>query len=275
MNPTTKYLISRGWFGFADRMNALCHCIRLARLRNRILNVYWSDRMIGESFQDLFNIINLPYTDVVPDLDTYPQIFRPLRNIPNELWIYELKDYELSEANASILVHSGRGKRTFNVTDLVTHLRFTEKTIEEVRNVLTKYTELGVTKDTKVVHLRGTDRPWKLEDVHTLAKQHGKVAIVSDDKLAVEAYLSKEPTSIVLTNGADNLKPLHKDDPSRAKTIKMLADFCLLHTHGVDTLNKESLFWKLSQRIDPLLWMRLSPEPTTYNEFFMRSTHAT
>jgi len=274
-HPLNKYIVQMGWGGFGDRTQALCYCMTLAKTRNRALVVNWEDVQFSQSFHDFFHIIDLPYAYTVPDAPTYPRIFRHLRNQGGDWWIYELKDYRIDTANEQVIVHSGRGFRSYNWKTLITHLRFTPQTAKEVLDILTKTENL--LGDLPLVHLRGTDRAWKAEDVHALAENNGIAGILSDDKRAVDAYMSVHPQSVVINTGRDDGKPLHKTDPSRDRNIKMLADFCLLSKHGTDALNKESLFWRAAKKLGTSVdkWFIPAGKLEKWEDICFRSKYAT
>ncbi len=265
-HPMVKYIVSLGWEGFGDRLQCLNYCMDLALTRNRILIVNWSDRWFG-GFDDYFQLVNIPYTDTCPPGKTHPSIFEHLRNVPADYWVYDLVDQSIDNSSAFIVVHPGVGVRTYNYTTLEKHLRFTPQTALEVAREMQRIREMS--SGLPVVHLRGTDRPWTPEQIHKLAEKHGEVVLLSDDQRAVDAYLSVSK-AISLSVGREDGHPIHKVDPSRARVIRTLTDFCLIREYGVDTLNKESLFWNVAKVIDVNEWFKEAPKHTEYDGFYIR-----
>ena len=261
MHPLNKYIVHLGWAGFGDRLQALCHCILIAQKRNRILYTNWMDEHFQDSFWAYFNLTGIPYTKEFPAGDTYPKVFEHLR-APASSWIYDLKDYTLDQSNATVLVFSSKGTRTFGWGTLTNHLTLTEQTQEEVM-ALVKGLE-NLIGDLPLIHLRGTDRKWEKEAVYALAEKHGKAAITSDDNRAIDAY--KEVADVVIINsGREDNQPIHKYNPARSRHIKMLTDLYLLHKYGKACLNDQSVFWRASQNINVSKWFRSVPAPEHYD----------
>lgn len=265
MRSLARYIVSLGWEGFGDRLQSLSYCINLALSRNRILIVNWSDRWFG-GFHNFFDLIDVPYLLKCPAGKTHPSIFEHMLNVPADDWTYDLADYRIDDSSVQITVHPGVGFRAFNYNLLSMHLRFTSDTAMEVADEMKRIRALS---DLPIVHLRGTDRPWDLKTVQELAAKHGRAALLGDDKKAAEAYLSCAG-GISLMAARDDGKPIHKFDNTRQRVIRMLADFCLLHDHGVGTLNDDSLFWQVSKKIDVKRWFEPAPPAVKHRQFLIR-----
>lgn len=264
-HPLTKYIVSLGWEGFGDRLQCLSYCIDLALSRNRILVVNWSDRYFG-GFHEYFQLVGVPYAETCPKGKTHPSIFEHLLNVPADYWVFDLVEQRIDDSSAFITVHPGVGTRTFNYYTLQKHLRFTPRTALEVAEEMQRLRNISTLP---IVHLRGTDRPWTIEQIQKLADKHGEVALLSDDRFAVEAYLNISNGVSLAAARADGY-PIHKTDTSRQRIIRMFADFCLLHEYGVGALNEDSLFWTIAKYIDVKEWFDPAPELVKYEEFSIR-----
>ena len=261
----TRYLICFGWEGFGDRLQSLSYCINLARSRNRVLFVDWSDRMWSGGFHEFFDLVDLPYTTVRPEGPTDPSIFEHLR-VPVDDWIYDLKEYRIDDSSHRISVYPGVGFRAYNYYLLSLHLRFNKQTAEEVQREMQRL----VPTEMKLVHLRGTDRAWKAEDIHKFAKQHGNVGLISDDQKAVDEYLKVSP-AVSLCAAETDSTPLHKGKVTREKIIRMLTDFCLLSRFGAGALNDQSLFYHVAKMVDVKRWLETAGDEKNHGEFCIRN----
>lgn len=264
----TRYIVSLGWEGFGDRLQCLSHCIWLANTRNRVLVVNWNDRWFGGGFHEFFQLINIPYALDQPEGRTHPSIVQHMRNVPADDWVYDLKEpsTENFECTQPIQLHLGVGYRRWQYDLLEEHMRF-HPDLDLAKRIVGL---LDKASGRPVVHLRGTDKGFNQESCKALAQRlESPVAIVSDDARAVRCFLEVRPNTIVLSEDLSEA-PLHKSAPSREKTLRMLAEFCLLSLRGLDTLCPDSLFWKAARSINTDLWFRPAGEEQDHGDFLYR-----
>lgn len=267
MHPLTRYIVSLGWEGFGDRLQCLSYCIALALSRNRVLVVNWSDRYFGGPFDDYFDLVGIPFASKQPPGETHPSIFKHLSNQPADDWVYDLDAYRIDDSQSFVTVHCGAGFRSYNTRLLELHLRFNDQTKLEIIDEMSRLRSIS---QLPIVHLRGTDRPWKHEDICNLAEKYGDVAILGDDQRAIDAYCA-QTNSVSLSAARSDNKPIHKSGSSRERNIRMLADFCLIHEYGVGCLNEASLFYRMAKDINVNEWFEPSGTASNYSEFTLIS----
>ena len=64
MQADQQILVVKGWEGFADRLQALSHCMNYCIKYNAAICIDWRDYMWGqdnEDFSDYFEIVGIPY----------------------------------------------------------------------------------------------------------------------------------------------------------------------------------------------------------------------
>lgn len=260
-----RYLVSKGWEGFCDRLQCLSNCINFSLTYNRILCVDWSDRIWtqgDESFYTYFCLVDLPYVESIHQiprgLDTYPEFWKNGLGLTTDEWIHKLKDnlalnVEEGKHFEPIWVHPGVGFRRYDFNQLPKHLRLTTQTATEIKPLLAR-----VNSTLPVVHLRGTDRAFTEERWQHLRQQAPVANVLSDDARLTARWMSESPESIVLSDTMTEAKQgghkLKADEIAKLgytkhqMNIRLITDFLTIASaKEVFALNEESLFFKMSR----------------------------
>ncbi len=259
------YLISKGWEGFADRLQCLSHCVAMALQHERVLFVDWDDRIWshGEGgFFRYFVLVDLCYVTSAEAIPRAMPVFPPFwtrgLGLPADEWIHKVKDevvFDLQKINPSepVWVHPGVGHRAFDFNQLPLHLRLSAQASQEIAPLLKR-----VMPGLPLVHLRGTDRPMS-EERWAAVRQAAPVAcVISDDLALARRWMAESPQSVLLSNTlVDDKAAGHKLGGAalaryglskHAMNIRLLADFLLLaNATQAHALNEESLFFKMAR----------------------------
>ena len=260
-----RYLVSKGWEGFCDRLQCLSHCITWALRYNRILYVDWEDRIWshGEGgFYRYFELVDLPHVtsvdEIPPNHEVYPPFWTRGLGLPADEWVHKLKDELVFDPQDGrhyepVWVHPGVGFRAYDFGQLPQHLRLKPEVAAELRGLLEK-----VPTHLPVVHLRGTDRPMS-EDRWRFVRESAPVAcIISDDAVLVRRWLDESPESVVLSDTlVEGQAAGHKLDPQtlgkmgfdkHRMNLRLLADFVLLAAaRDAYALNEQSVFFSMAR----------------------------
>lgn len=260
-----KYLVSKGWEGFADRLQCLSQCVDLALKYNRVLCVDWSDRIWTHDhrgFYDYFTFVDLPHVTSVQNiparLDVFPRFWRGGPGLQTDEWLYKVKDdvacdFEHGIRPEPIWVHSGIGHRTYDFVRLPKHLRLTRQAVEEIQPLIERSPD-----DAPVVHLRGTDRGGDRDKLKELLSKAPKAAVISDDQTLVDEWMSASPDSVLLTDTTvTGDQAGHKMDHAALTSqglskhqmnIRLIADFIILaRAPEAHAINEESLFFSMAR----------------------------
>lgn len=255
-----KYLVTKGWEGFCDRLQALSWAVDLSMKFNRTLYVDWTDRIWskdGETFYTYFHFKDLDYIDSPKKLPkkgaVWPKFWSKILENPVDDYIYALKDQVDLDLDGyhfeDIWVHSGVGFRRWNFPTLVEKLRFTEETKQEILKRCN-----GIEADRPVVHLRGTDRmsgvkPQRWQELIAVERPY----IISDDAKLAKEYLQANPgAELVSTTLMNASEGGHRTDsspyPKHEMNLDLLKDFWLLaRADRAYGLIEESLFWRMAR----------------------------
>lgn len=247
-----KFIISKGFEGFCDRLQCLSDCLFLSIKYNRVLLVDWNDRIWREGFYRYFWFEDLEEPSAVHG-EIWPRWWKEALAKPAGDWIYKLRDeltFDIEKADpyADVWVHPGIGIRTYNFGILARHWRLTDECKEHVQE------HLAGVPDLPVVHLRGTDRQFSEERFEELAGLVPKAAVVSDDEGLVDRWMKRCPESVVVTKrflsdkmGGHRVPDLPDGLTKHQMNLDLIADFmtlaCAKEAHG---LNEESLFCKMA-----------------------------
>lgn len=262
------FIVSKGWEGFADRLQSLSHCVTLAKKHNRVLCVDWSDRIWshdGESFDTYFSLEGLPYLGdlhgpyVIPrQYATQPPFwFRGLGLCMDE-WAYDIKHHlELKEdPDFPVWIHPGIGFRSYNIPELVSHLRLKPDVAKVVVATLGE-----IDPHRAILHLRGTDRKHDEDDLARMKIECPDAIILTDDFDLAEDWLRDCPRSTLLSRtmvgaGIGGGHKLHPGDLSKAGYTKhqmnlaLITDFMILaNAKKAKALNEESLFFQIARLV--------------------------
>jgi hypothetical protein len=288
-----RYMISKGWEGFADRLTALSHCIDIALHYNRILFVDWGDRIWSHderNFYSYFDLVGVPYVvsaqQIPPDLDTYPKFWKRGLGMPCDEWIYNVKSHVVFDAtqrnhHEPVWVHPCIIQRYYDFGRLPNQIRFKPEIAAEIARLIK-----DVPTDLPVVHLRGTDRVVPEQRWNALHMAAPVAVVVSDDAALVDRWLAESPDSIVVS---DTLAPVgdavigtHKVDLYTLKNrglnkhqlnLRLLADFIILaRAPDAYAINEKSLFFTMARffgkcgGVEPIF--RPATEAQTFSAYY-------
>lgn len=250
-----KYLISKGWEGFADRLQCLSYCLSMAKLFNRTLYVDWTDTIWRDGFYKYFHWVDLPNISNVAvideELDVYPHFWKHKLILPSNEWVYDIKeqlefDPKKDRHYEGVWVQCGIGYREYDMPELCRHLRLNKNIAKEI----------PVTdSDMPVVHLRGNDRTFTQDQWDTIRKLAPIALIVSDDAKLVRRWLDESPKSIVLSQPKEGV--YHKTIfPSKHEmNLALLRDFIAVSkAKEAYALNDESVFFKMARIMNTDEW---------------------
>jgi predicted SAM-dependent methyltransferase len=291
-----RYLVSKGWEGFSDRLQCLSHCVTWALRYNRVLHVDWEDRIWSHGnggFHRYFDLVDLPYVSSVAQipagLDVFPSFWQRGMGLPADEWIYKLKDELIFDPQEgrhyeSVWVHPGIGFRAYDFAQLPLHLRLSAAAATEIKPLLAV-----APSNLPVVHLRGTDRPLSEERWAVLRQIAPVACVVSDDQSLVRRWLQESPESVVLSDTlVESQGGGHKLDPKslgkvgldkHRMNIRLLTDFIVLAgAKEAHALNEQSIFFSMARMFGacggvPALFESV-PAPTKVDNVLIRVTQS-
>jgi hypothetical protein len=255
MNTPPRYMISKGWEGFADRMQCLSYCLSTAKLFNRTLYVDWTDTIWRDGFYKYFHWVDLPNVSQVAVIDeelaVYPHFWKHKLILPANEWVYDIKEELVFEPKTGrhyegVWVHPGIGYREYDMPELCSHLRLN-------RNI--KKAIVPTDPDIPLVHLRGNDRSFTEEQWETLREKAPIALVVSDDAKLVQRWLKESPLSVVLSQPKEGM--YHKTiTPSKHDmNMAILRDFIAVSkAKEAYALNDESIFFKMARIMNTDDW---------------------
>lgn len=246
-----KYLVTKGWEGFADRLQCLSYAVTTALRYNRTLLVDWNDDIWNEGFYKYFKFVDLPYitshTQIPKNASVTPGFWKHKLMLPNNVWVYDIKsqlefDCKTTTEFTDVWVQSGIGYREYNMPLLTRHLRIVDDIIPLV------YTE--PLSDKPVVHLRGTDRQFTLDDWQRLRQLAPTAYVLSDDKKLIDRWKSESPDSIVISTPVEGITHFTTDINKHEQNIKLLREFFILGSaKEAYPLNQDSLYFNMSRML--------------------------
>jgi hypothetical protein len=232
---TKKYLLVKGWCGFADRLQCMSAAMTYAKKHNRIICVDWTDsiwkgdtpNMNFDTFFDL-TVQTIPLDELIKkqnELSIYPPPWKGQLEKKPDLYMYE-KPYQIDldadpKHEEDILVYTSTELRTYNKENICDCVRIKEPYRSTIIEKLKQYQGYKT-----VVHLRGSDRvkPEQYEEYlkknfepKMKDKTKEKVLIVSDTEPLFKYFQEKYPNSIVrtpstsYTSSSEPGKTLHQD----------------------------------------------------------------
>lgn len=244
-----KFLVSKGWEGFSDRLQCLSYSVSTALRYNRVLYVDWNDNIWDTGFYRYFHFDGLEYTDTlnaIPKMfSVYPKFWQHKLMLPANSWIYDMKDQLVFDVKTTqdfsdVWVQPGIGFREYNMPLLVKHLRVNKEIVDEI------YTE-PIT-DLPVVHLRGTDRTFNDSDWSRVREVANTAYILSDDTRLIERWMNESPDSIVISKPQANITHFSLGIDKHQYNINLLREFFILGSASqAYALNEESLYFKMSR----------------------------
>ena len=240
----SKVIVSKGWEGFADRLQCLSYCIDVAVKYNRHLYVDWYDTMWQTGFYTYFDVRGVLRGE--PEGTAYPEFWNDALEKPNGDWVYRIKDYvefqiEDADGDTSVWVHSGVGPRTWSMVTLAKRLQI--KCLGDISQIPLP----------RVVHLRGTDRTPDFKKLRQMAEQYPDAAVLSDDAKCVKEWLTINPEAHVITESLSrNGKAIHQEGlegwTRHQLNLQVISDFVTLAlAKEAHALNDESLFFQMAR----------------------------
>jgi len=273
-----KYLLVKGWCGFADRLQCMSAAMTYAKKHNRVLCVDWTDSIWkGDTpdmnFDTFFDITceglqTVPLQELLDkqnDMSIYPDIWKGQLDKKPDIYMYE-KPYQIDldsdpSHDEDVLVYTSTELRTYHHMNITDCIRIKDPHRTRIRDNVDMY------KDYKtVVHLRGSDRvkPEQYEEYiktnfesRMKDKSNEEVLIVSDTEPLFKYFQEKYPKSVVrtpsssYTSSADPTKTLHQDgtvDKTDFNTQTLIDFFIIMYADDCIHDDK-SLFSSVSRHI--------------------------
>lgn len=230
-----KYLLVKGWCGFADRLQCLSAAMTYAKKHNRVVCVDWTDtiwkgdtpNMNFDTFFDL-TVPTISLDELIKkqkEPSIYPPVWKGQLEKRPDLYMYE-KAYQIDldsdpTHDENILVYTSTELRTYHKDNICECVRIKEPYRSIIIEKLKQYQGYKT-----VVHLRGSDRvkPEQYDEYikknfepKMKDKTNEKVLIVSDTEALFKYFQEKYPNSIVrtpstsYTSSSDPIKTLHQD----------------------------------------------------------------
>lgn len=240
MTLRNKYIISKGWQGFGDRLQCLSYCLSIAKTYNRILHVDWRDRIWthdNKDFHSYFYFTGVSYVERLDSIEPgsiHPSFWENILHKNLDDWVHGIRQWtELGLDNfpeQDIWVHNCVGFRRWDFGVLAKHLRLVPEAATAIAVLMKDFDPLE-----PVVHLRGTDKQFSEERWQELRKQAPVAQIVSDDERLVNRWMDESPSSRLLSDtlvsGSGGGHLMAAKDLSVTKhemNIRLLADFLII-----------------------------------------------
>ena len=246
---TTKYIVSKGWQGFGDRLQCLSYCLNSALRYNRSLYVDWNDTIWQEGFYRYFHFVDLPFVTSDKDIKystIYPAFWKHKLMLPANAWVYNIKNELEFEPLKNlhyedVWVHSGIGYREYDFNQLPKHLRLNDDIAQEIKARLIDF-------DLPVVHLRGTDREVSESKWAELRSAAPIAWVISDDKALIDRWMAESPESKVFSNAKAGVNHLTEDANKHEMILQLLTDFfAIASADTAYALSDDSLFFSMAR----------------------------
>ena len=273
-----KYLLVKGWCGFADRLQCMSAAMTYAKKHNRIICVDWTDSIwkgdtANMNFDTFFEltcegISTIPLDELLKkqkELSIHPPVWKGQLEKTPAVYMYE-KTYQIDlDADPTheedVLVYTSTELRTYNKDNICECVRIKEPYRSTIIEKLKQYQGYKT-----VVHLRGSDRikPHQYDEYlknnfepKMKDKKDETVLIVSDTESLFKYFQEKYPNSIVrtpstsYTSSSEAGKPLHQDgsiDKYDFNT-QTLVDFFIIMYANECIHDEKSLFSNVSRFI--------------------------
>ena len=299
MQADQQILVVKGWEGFADRLQALSHCMNYCIKYNAAICIDWRDYMWGqdkEDFSDYFEIVGIPVVSLATVLSrvTAGAIVNPpaytydlLRDPPSQVMHFpEFQskiDNSCPKQEGDIIVHNSKGLRMWHLSNLIKNIRVAESARKQIIQQLS-----GLQLPYTSIHLRGTDRKTEttisyVTSGYAVLPPHAKVRsyVITDMRVLAEEWIQKNPESRFVNENA----PVLKIPPGtqgthmlaaevlefygitkRELNLNTIADFLVIAFaswgagHGESTFTKLASFMRQGGSIGVGKWLNWSPE---------------
>lgn len=273
-----KYLLVKGWCGFADRLQCMSAALTYAKKHKRIVCVDWTDSIwkgdtSNMNFDTFFEIVcegisTIPLEELLKkqnELSIYPPPWKGQLEKKPDLYMYE-KPYQIDldadpKHDEDVLVYTSTELRTYTKDNICDCIRVKEPYRSTIIEKLKQYQGYNT-----VVHLRGSDRikPEQYEEYlkknfepKMNDKTNETVLIVSDTEALFKYFQKKYPKSFVrtpstsYTTSSNPTKTLHQDgsiDKYDFNT-QTLIDFFIIMYANECIHDENSLFSNVSRFI--------------------------
>jgi hypothetical protein len=309
-------IVFRGLEGWCDRLQVLSHCFKYCKKFNTALCVDWDDQVWGGGefdFNTCFEIVDIKTMTKQQVLrmvqsgrmDIRPKCWTPKKmaqHLHTETYgndyIGEFMKYDVDvKCPGDVLVTNGRGERTWDVREVVRHLRFKPAVLKGIQERLKDFDPNSV-----VVHLRGTDRPdskgnYMEKSIEALKKLPYPIFVITDQRDLWETFHAEMPHA-KLVNPASNILRIpptndhgtHQMSPADLKKygitkwdmmLDLMTDWVALVTARMACGREESTYFHMARSINKLTdnmwkemfggWMPRSKSLEEYNETLLLS----
>ena len=293
-----QILVVKGWEGFADRLQALSHCINYCIKYKAAICIDWRDYMWGqgkEDFSDYFEIVGIPVVplstvlsrvtegaSINPPAYTYELLREPLSQVIHFPEFSSKIDNSCPKQEGDIIVHNSKGTRMWHLNNLIQNIRIAPsirpQIIQQLSGLQLPYTS---------IHLRGTDRKTDSTLSNVIAAYdnlppHAKVRsyVISDMRLLADEWIEKNPETKYVNENAVVLKiapgtqGTHMLAPEvlefygitkRELNINTITDFLVIAFaswgagHGESVFTKLATFLRQGGTIGLSKWLDWSP----------------
>jgi hypothetical protein len=307
MQADQQIFVVKGWEGFADRLQALSHCMNYCLKYKTAICIDWRDYMWGqgtEDFSDYFEIVGIPVVPlstvlsrleagatVNPPAYTYDLLRDPPSQVIHFPEFQSKIDNSCPKQEGDIVVHNSKGIRMWHLNNLIQNIRVAESArpfiIQQLSGLQMPYTS---------IHLRGTDRKTEttianVNEGYSILPPHAKVRtyIITDMSILAEEWIQKYPESRYVNENA----PVLKIAPGKQGThmlasevlefygitkrdlnLNTIADFLVIAFaswgvgHGESTFTKLATFLRQGGSIGVGKWLDWSPPRAPLNAQF-------
>jgi hypothetical protein len=303
-----QILVVKGWEGFADRLQALSHCINYCIKYKAAICIDWRDYMWGqgkEDFSDYFEIVGIPVVplsivlsrvtagaSINPPAYTYELLREPPSQVIHFPEFSSKIDNSCPKQEGNIIVHNSKGTRMWHLSNLIQNIRVTPsirpQIIQQLSGLQIPYTS---------IHLRGTDRKTETTIAYVTTNYenlppHAKVRsyVISDMRILAKEWIEKNPESKYVNENAPVLKiapgtqGTHMLAPEvleyygitkRELNLNTITDFLVIAFASWGVGHAESVFTKLASflrqggTIGMGKWLDWSPERAPLHTQFM------
>jgi hypothetical protein len=294
-----QILVVKGWEGFADRLQALSHCINYCIKYKAAICIDWRDYMWGqgkEDFSDYFEIVGIPVVplsivlsrvtagaSINPPAYTYELLREPPSQVIHFPEFSSKIDNSCPKQEGDIIIHNSKGIRMWHLSNLIQNFRIVPairpQIIQQLSGLQIPYTS---------IHLRGTDRKTEttiayVNGAYVVLPPHAKVRsyVITDMRILAEEWIEKHPETRYVNENA----PVLKIPPGTQGThmlaaevlefygitkkelnLNTIADFLVIAFaswgagHGESTFTKLASFLRQGGTIGMGKWLDWSPE---------------
>lgn len=283
LNLSRKYILMKGWNGFADRLQCISHVINYALERSRTLCIDWSDSIWsdgrGIDFDTYFRTLSVPVISLnrlknlpIPVDEVYPeawcqQIDRPVTDrleggtfITQNIYDCSLPNKDQDDYPYQLVVFTAQGHRIYTSGIYTRHIRL----LQPYRDIVIEMIKKHLSDKTVVVHLRGTDR---VDESHSsdyidmtvkkLRSQFGDdnidVCVLTDSKYMWSKFSALVPNARLRTPldilQTDNVGLHMSKTDKRTVNVNTIIDFFLLMYARKSVHDDNSYFAKTAKFI--------------------------